>query len=235
MITRAGLALAEAAGEALAAGLRAAHDELSEPLPYKPDAAGAGRRAMKQAALDLLVAADKDEGGARAMRQFQSADNMTDMFGALAAMTLNGASQRDQALDSFFRAHAADPLVLDKWFALQAMIPEHGALERVRALMGHHAFSMTNPNRLRSLIGSFAANPTQFNAPDGSGYAFLADIVLETDKRNAQVAARLLVAFKTWRTLEAGRRSLAEENLRRIAATPGLSADVRDIVTRSLA
>ncbi len=228
-------AVRQALGAALAAGLREAHDDLSEPLPYKPDAAGAGRRAMKQAALDLLVAADKDEGGARAMRQFQSADNMTDMFGALAAMTLNGASQRDQALDSFFRAHAADPLVLDKWFALQAMIPEHGALERVRALMGHHAFSMTNPNRLRSLIGSFAANPTQFNAPDGSGYAFLADIVLETDKRNAQVAARLLVAFKTWRTLESGRRALAEENLRRIAATPDLSADVRDIVTRSLA
>ncbi|MBX9760016.1 MAG: DUF3458 domain-containing protein, partial [Beijerinckiaceae bacterium] len=228
-------ALRLAMGGALAHRLAEAHDELSAPVPYAPDAAGAGRRAMKQAALDLLVAVDKNGGGARAMRQFQSADNMTDMFGALAAMTLNGAPQRDEALDSFFRAHAADPLVLDKWFALQAMIPERGTLERVRALMGHHAFSMTNPNRLRSLIGSFAANPTQFNAADGSGYAFLADIVLETDKRNAQVAARLLVAFKTWRTLETGRRTLAEENLRRIAATPNLSADVRDIVTRSIA
>jgi aminopeptidase N len=125
--------------------------------------------------------------------------------------------------------------VLDKWFALQAMIPEAGTLERVRTLMGRHAFSMTNPNRLRSLIGSFAANPTQFNAPDGSGYAFLADIVLETDSRNAQVAARLLVAFKTWRSLEPGRRTLAEANLRRIASANELSADVRDIITRSLA
>jgi aminopeptidase N len=222
-------------GAALARSLAEAHDELSAPQPYSPDAAGAGRRSMKQAALDLLVAADREEGGTRAMRQFQGADNMTDMFGALAAMTLNGASQREQALDSFFRAHAADPLVLDKWFALQAMIPERGALDRVRALMGHHAFSMTNPNRLRSLIGSFAANPTQFHAADGAGYDFLADIVLETDKRNAQVAARLLVAFKTWRTLEAGRRALAERALRRVADTPELSADVRDIVTRSLA
>jgi aminopeptidase N len=190
---------------------------------------------MKQAALDLIVAATPSESGSRAMRQFQNADNMTDMYGALTALTLNGASEREMALDSFFRAHAADPLVLDKWFALQAMIPESGALDRVRALMGHHAFSMTNPNRLRSLVGSFAANTTQFNAPDGSGYAFLVDIVLETDKRNAQVAARLLVAFKTWRTLEAGRRALAEQSLRRIAAASELSADVRDIVTRSLA
>ena len=228
-------AVREALGAALARQLREAHDALSEPAPYSPDAAGAGRRSMKQAALDLLVAADREDGGERAMRQFQDADNMTDMFGALSALTLNGASEREQALDSFFRAHAADPLVLDKWFALQAMIPERETLARVRALMGHHAFSMTNPNRLRSLVGSFAANPTQFNAPDGSGYAFLADVVLETDKRNAQVAARLLVAFKTWRTLEAGRRALAEENLRRIAATAELSPDVRDIVTRSLA
>ena len=228
-------AVREALGATLARQLREAHDALSEPAPYSPDAAGAGRRSMKQAALDLLVAADREDGGARAMRQFQGADNMTDMFGALSALTLNGASEREQALDSFFRAHAADPLVLDKWFALQAMIPERETLARVRALMGHHAFSMTNPNRLRSLVGSFAANPTQFNAADGSGYAFLADVVLETDRRNAQVAARLLVAFKTWRTLEAGRRALAEEHLRRIAATEDLSPDVRDIVTRSLA
>jgi len=116
------------------------------------------------------------------------------------------------------------------------MIPESGALARVRALMGHHAFSMGNPNRLRSLVGSFAAgNPTQFHAADGSGYAFLADIVLDVDARNPQVAARLLVAFKTWRALETGRKARAEAQLRRVAAAPTLSADVRDIVTRSLA
>ncbi|MFN3888953.1 MAG: aminopeptidase N [Beijerinckiaceae bacterium] len=228
-------AVREALGLALSSPLREAHDELCAPAPYSPDAYSAGRRSMKQAALDLLLAANREEGGERAMRQFETADNMTDMFGALAALTLNGASEREAALDCFFRAHAADPLVLDKWFALQAMIPERGTLERVRSLTGHHAFSMTNPNRLRSLVGSFAANVTQFNAPDGSGYAFLADVVLETDKRNAQVAARLLVAFKTWRTLEAGRRALAEQNLRRIAGTADLSPDVRDIVTRSLA
>jgi aminopeptidase N len=169
------------------------------------------------------------------MRQHQSADNMTDSFGALAALAMNGASQRQQALDSFFRSHAADPLVLDKWFALQAMIPEPATLARVKDLMSHHAFSMSNPNRLRSLIGTLAnANPTQFNAADGRGYALLADVVLEMDSRNAQIAARLLVAFKTWRSLEPGRRAHAEAQLLRIGGQETLSADVRDIVTRSL-
>jgi aminopeptidase N len=101
--------------------------------------------------------------------------------------------------------------------------------------MHHHAFSMSNPNRLRSLIGTLAnANPTQFNAPDGQGYALLADVVLEMDGRNAQIAARLLVAFKAWRSLEPGRKALAEAQLQRIAAHEQLSPDVRDIVTRSL-
>jgi aminopeptidase N len=125
--------------------------------------------------------------------------------------------------------------VLDKWFALQAMIPEPATLARVKDLMSHHAFSMSNPNRLRSLIGTLAnANPTQFNAADGRGYALLADVVLEMDSRNAQIAARLLVAFKTWRSLEPGRRAHAEAQLLRIAGQETLSADVRDIVTRSL-
>jgi aminopeptidase N len=229
-------ALRAAMGHALKASLREIHDALAAPGPYAPNAEGAGRRALKQAALDLLACADRDEGGERAMRQFQSADNMTDMFGALSALTLNGAPQRGQALDSFFRAHAADPLVLDKWFALQAMIPEPRTLERVKGLMEHHAFSFANPNRLRALVGSFAmANVSQFNAADGSGYEFLADVTLKTDARNPQVAARLLVAFKAWRNLESGRRALAEAQLRRIAAQESLSADVRDIVTRSLA
>jgi aminopeptidase N len=228
-------ALRKALGAALGPALAEMHDELSQPAPYAPDAASGGKRALKQVALDLLVAADRDDGGERAMRQYQGADNMTDLFGALVAMAMNSASQREQALDSFFRSHAADPLVLDKWFALQAMIPEAATMRRVKELMHHHAFSMSNPNRLRSLIGTLAnANPTQFNAPDGQGYALLADVVLEMDGRNAQIAARLLVAFKAWRSLEPGRKALAEAQLQRIAAHEQLSPDVRDIVTRSL-
>ncbi len=217
--------------------LRQAHDALTEArAPYTPDAAGAGRRALRNASLDLLAAGAPGIGGELAMRQFESADNMTDQFGALSTLASIPGERRERALDQFFRAHAADPLVIDKWFALQAAIPEQGALARVRELMGHHAFSAKNPNRLRALVGSFAAmNPTRFHAPDGSGYEFLADVALDTDLRNPQVAARLLAAFRAWRSMEAGRRGLAERALRRIAAREELSRDARDIVDRSLA
>jgi aminopeptidase N len=161
---------------------------------------------------------------------------MTNRFAALATLSLIPGAQRDGALEAFYRDYQADPLVLDKWFALQAMIPEADALARVRRLMEHPAFSLSNPNRLRSLVGTFsAANQTQFNAPDGSGYDFLVDLAASMDARNPQVAARLLVAFKSWRNLEAGRRAKAEAALRRIQAIAQLSPDVRDIVERSLA
>ncbi|MEJ1937212.1 aminopeptidase N C-terminal domain-containing protein, partial [Nostoc sp. NIES-2111] len=104
------------------------------------------------------------------------------------------------------------------------------------SLMGHEAFSLANPNRTRSLIGSFAmGNLSQFHRADGAGYAFLADIVLTLDATNPQVAARLLGSFRTWRSLEPGRRALAEAQLRRIAERDSLSPDVSDIVVRSLA
>ena len=125
--------------------------------------------------------------------------------------------------------------MVDKWFALQAATPGRGTLDRVRALTGHPAFSFANPNRVRSLIGNFAAaNHTEFNRPDGAGYDFVADAVLDLDKRNPQVAARLLSAFRSWRVLEPGRRAKAEAALRRVAAGPSLSPDVADIVNRCL-
>jgi aminopeptidase N len=139
-------------------------------------------------------------------------------------------------LDAFYALFRDDPLVVDKWFTLQATIPESGTLDRVRALMQHEAFSIANPNRVRALVGSFAtANQTQFNRADGAGYAFVADTVLLLDGRNPQVAARILSAFKSWRALERGRRHQAEQALRRIANAATLSADVADIVNRALA
>ena len=126
--------------------------------------------------------------------------------------------------------------MLDKWFALQAMIPEADALDRIRRLMEHPAFSLTNPNRVRSLVGSFSVgNPTQFHRRDGAGYAFLADTVLTLDPTNPQVAARLLTAFGPWRTMESRRRAEAETALQRIARQADLSPDVSDIAQRSLA
>ena len=136
----------------------------------------------------------------------------------------------------FYSRYKHEPLVIDKWFTLQATIGEETTLARIETLMNHEAFSLANPNRIRALIGAFAlSNTTQFNRGDGAGYQFLARIVLDLDTRNPQVAARLLSAFRTWRSFEPIRQNHAEAALVSIAASPQLSADVRDIVTRSLA
>ena len=203
--------------------------------PFSPDAAGAGRRAFRNAALLLLAAAHPDEGGALAERQFETADNMTDRFASLVALSLSPGDRRERALGSFYRSFEGEPLVIDKWFGLQAAIPEPGTAERVKALMSHPAFSMATPNRVYALIGGFAGNATQFNRADGAGYDLVADVVLALDPKNPQVAARMLNAFRSWRIMEPARRTHAEAALHRIAAQPTLSADVKDIVTRSLA
>jgi aminopeptidase N len=217
-------------------GLRETYDRLATSGPYAPDPASAGRRALKNVCLDLLTAPGERSALGLAMQQYERADNMTDRMAALAALSLHDVPERAAALDDFYRRFQSDPLVIDKWFALQASIPEHGTLERVRALTEHKAFSFANPNRVRSLIGAFAqSNPTQFNRPDGAGYDFLVDVVRRLDPANPQVAARMLGSMKSWRTLEAGRRARAETALRRIAAVENLSRDVADIVGRCLA
>ncbi len=202
---------------------------------YSPDAASAGRRALRNVCLDLAAAGGASSAIAQAMRQYESADNMTDRMAALSTLSLHDVPERAAALDDFYRRFETDPLVVDKWFSLQAMIPEAQTLARVRTLTAHPAFSFANPNRLRALIGAFAqANQTQFNRADGAGYDLVADTVLALDKKNPQVAARLLSAFKSWRVLEATRRARAEATLRRVAARDELSRDVQDIVSRSL-
>jgi aminopeptidase N len=116
------------------------------------------------------------------------------------------------------------------------MIPQPDTLDKVRALTAHAAFSFANPNRVRALIGAFAqGNPTQFNRADGAGYEFIADIVLALDPKNPQLAARLATAFRSWRTLEQGRRGKAQAALERIKAAPNRSRDLADIVERALA
>jgi aminopeptidase N len=223
-------------GVLLAERLTGVWDRLESGAPYAPDAASAGRRALRNVALDLLGAGDPRWGEELAARQVAGAANMTDRLAALAVLALIPGDRREAALAAFGARYAAEPLVLDKWFAIQACIPESDTLERVRGLMRHPAFALSNPNRVRSLVGAFAmANPTQFHRPDGAGYALLEDIVVRLNGTNPQVAARLLTAFGTWRSMEAERRSAAERSLRAIAAAPNLSPDVSDIVGRSLA
>ena len=226
----------------LGAGLRERLTRLRETLAeppgatFSPDAASAGRRALRNAALDLIAAADAEAGTALAQAQIEAATNMTDRLAGLATLALLPGEAREAALTAFAGRYADEPLVLDKWFAIQAMIPEDRTVARIRRLQTHPAFAMTNPNRVRSLIGSFSlANPTQFNRPDGAGFDLLAEAVLAIDGANPQLAARLMTAFGPWRRLEPGRRAAAESVLRRIVATPALSRDVTDIATRSLA
>jgi aminopeptidase N len=220
----------------LNAALTAAYNSLAASGPYSPDAASAGRRMLRNVCLDLLAATQERHAIALAARQYQTADNMTDRMAALATLSLHAVAEQTAAFDDFYRRYREDPLVIDKWLALQAMMPLPATLDRVRMLTGHPAFSMSNPNRVRSLIGAFAhSNPTQFNRADGAGYEFVADRILELDPANPQVASRMTTAFRSWRALESGRRSRAQAALQRIAAAPGLSRDVGDIVERALA
>ncbi len=209
---------------------------LSSGTSYAPDAAGSGRRALRNAVLDLATAGNAVQGAALCREQFDKADNMTERFGALVAAAQAPGEAREAMLRDFEAMYGDDPLVLDKWFALQASIPEPATLDRVKALLDHEGFSLANPNRTRALVGTFAmANLSQFNRADGAGHAFVADVVLRLDAQNPQVAARILGAFRTWRSLEPIRRASAEKALRRIASGTELSPDVGDIVSRSLA
>jgi len=221
-------------GRGHASALAQIYDKLFDAGPFSPDASSAGRRALRNLALAMLTAGREPGCVERAQRQFAEANNMTERFAALAALATIPGEAREHALESFWRAHADDALILDKWFALQAHIPERETLDRVRRLMAHHSFSLSNPNRVRALIGGFAANQTQFNRADGLGYELLAEVVLKLDPSNPQIAARLLSALRSWRSFEPKRQEKAEATLRRIAAQAGLSADLSDIVTRSL-
>jgi aminopeptidase N len=223
-------------GDGLNDKLANTYKSTAVPGPYSPDAASAGKRSLRNACLDLLAAGGSPEAIDRAERQYHGADNMTDRMAALVTLAQHAGAARERVLADFYARYADNALVIDKWLALQATIPEPETLDRVRSLTTHPAFDFTNPNRLRSLIGSFAqANPSQFNRADGEGYEFVANIILSLDPKNPQVAARLATAFRTWRGLEAGRRGKAQTALARIKATAGLSRDVAEIVERTLA
>ncbi len=229
-------ALRAAAGQHLAAAIEDRYRTLTGTSPYRPDAAGAGRRALRNTCLDLMVAARAPDAIALAARQYRDADNMTDRMAALGSLSLCDVPERAAALDDFYERYQDNALVIDKWLSLQASIPEPATLARVKALTSHPAFSMSNPNRVRALFVSFAmSNQTQLNRSDGAGYDLLVDTVLALDPKNPQVAARLLTALKSWRVLETGRRAHAEAALRKVAAQPSLSRDVGDIVSRALA
>jgi aminopeptidase N len=224
---------------ALASAHRAAFEATFERCasrePYRNDAASIDRRRLEIASLRYLAALDDPAWTARIARLFETADNMTERQAALALLVDCPGPEREAALDEFHRTWRHDPLVLDKWFGVQALSILPDTARRVEVLARHPDFSLANPNRVRALVGSFAAgNAVRFHGSDGRGYAFLADIVLELDPRNPQLASRMVSMFSQWRRYEAGRRGLMEAQLERIASRPELSKDVYEMVARTL-
>jgi aminopeptidase N len=224
---------AEIAGQ-FAAKFRAIYDAQRTNAPYSPDADNAGKRSLQNVALAYLTAGP--EGSAPAEAQFRSADNMTDRLAALSLLNQTEGEARDDALAAFAARYDANALVMDKWFALQATAPMPGAADRVRDLMEHPRFSITNPNKVRALIGAFAmGNQTGFHAADGSGYAFLAEQIIRLNGLNPQIAARLIGPLGRWRKFDAARQSQMRAALKDIAATPDLAPDLFEVVSKSLA
>jgi aminopeptidase N len=194
-----------------------------------------GIRRLRTVALGLMAASDRGQAASLAKAQFDTADNMTDRQGALGVLVSLEAPERQEALNAFYDRFRNDPLVLDKWFALQAAAQRSDTVDQVLKLSGHPDFVMTNPNRLRSLTGTFGANHWAFHSADGRGYAFLADMIIAADKLNPQVAARLVPPFGRWRRFEPMRAEMMRQALERIVAAPGLSKDVFEQVSKSLA
>ncbi|WP_044562647.1 aminopeptidase N [Azospirillum sp. B4] len=194
-----------------------------------------GRRALKNAALAYLMALDDAPARALCLAQYQGAATMTDAIAALALIADSEMGERADCLAHFADRWRDEALVMDKWFAVQALSDRPDTLDRVRALLDHPSFSIRNPNKVYALVGSFAANPSKFHAADGSGYAFLADTVLTLDKLNPQVASRMVKPLARWRPYDSGRQTHAKAALERIVGTAGLSRDVYEIASKSLA
>jgi aminopeptidase N len=222
-------------GARLRTELLAQYDANLTPGEYSPDALSAGRRALKNLALAYLCSAGDEEGIALAQTQCDNATNMTDRSAALVALVHANAPGAPAALDAFYADFAKEALVVDKWFAMQASAPGTD-LAAVRALMTHPAFSLRNPNRARSLVSTFcAANPVQFHAVDGSGYAFWAEEVIALDALNPQVASRLARAMDRWRRYAPAFQVHMKKALQQVAGRKKLSNDVREVISKALA
>jgi len=194
-----------------------------------------GARRLRSVALGLLAAGDPALGTRLAKSQFDSADNMTDRQGALVVLSSLDGAERAEALQAFHDRYEKDPLVIDKWFSVQASAQRKDTIDQVEALARHPQFNPANPNRLRSIAVVFGMNQWAFHDASGRGYRFLADLILKADKINPQVAARLLPPFGRWRRFDERRSAMMRGELERMLATPGLSKDLYEQVSKSLA
>ncbi|MEZ4599170.1 MAG: aminopeptidase N [Syntrophotaleaceae bacterium] len=205
-----------------------------ESGPYDVQPGSVARRSFKNLCLDYLTTLGGDNHRLL-LESYRQAGNMTDKIAALNLLANCDIAERRMALEDFFRFSANDPLVLDKWFAVQARSRLPETLEVVVRLTTHPAFNFNNPNRVRSLLGVFSrGNPLRFHAADGSGYAFLSEQILRIDRQNPQLAARLAEAFGSWRRFEPVRRKQMHMHLTGMAKEKHLSRDLAEVVTRAL-
>jgi len=202
---------------------------------YSPDALSAGWRALRNAALGYLVELDEPVTRALCVKQLETADNMTDAFAALVRLANCDSTERAPALETFYRRWKDEPLVVDKWLAVQSGSRLPSALSDTRRLMQHPAFNIRNPNKVYALLGGFRGNQVRFHAKDGSGYAFAADQVIALDAINPQVAARMARGLDRWRKFDAGRQSHARAALERMRDAKSVSKGVLEIASRALA
>jgi aminopeptidase N len=224
--------LAEALAVELEALYRANHREESGQL----DTGAVGRRALKNVCLEYLAELETPAVQELCVRQFREARNMTDQIAALGCIVNSQNPEKAACLEAFYTQWQREDLVIDKWFSLQAASPLPGTLEIVHKLLEHPAFDLRTPNRARSVIGAFSqSNPVNFHAADGTGYRFLGDQVIALNSLNPQVASRMIQAFTQWRRYDETRQKLACEQLQRIAGTEGISKDVYEVATKSLA
>lgn len=214
-----------------------ANREVSRATPYVAAAEHFARRSLQNIALSYLMLTGKPQALEAALEQFEHSDNMTERLTALAVLVNSPfEAERAKALQAFAEHFKDNPLVMDQWFSVQAASSQPGGLARVKALMQHPAFTLKNPNKVRALVGAFAGqNLVNFHAADGSGYRFLADLVIELNALNPQIASRQLAPLTRWRKYDDARQALMKGELERIRASGELSSDVYEVVSKSLA
>ncbi|WP_365888898.1 DUF3458 domain-containing protein, partial [Desulfuromonas sp.] len=219
----------------LEAELIGRYRSLEEPGPYSVEPRAVGRRSLKNLCLATLMTLEEGEGVGLCLEQLRRGGNMTDELAALSCLADSDLPGRQEALDAFYGRWRHEPLVLDKWFTLQAASKRAGTLAEVKRLAAHPDFNIKNPNRVRALVGAFSmANPAAFHAASGEGYAFIADRVLELDPLNPMGAARLAGGLSRWRRYDEGRQRLMRGQLKRILDTGGISRDLYEVVSKSL-
>ena len=214
--------------------LERAYSDLQTDTPFSPDALSAGKRSLRNAAIAILASQGRHDTKLQAKAQFDTAINMTDEISALMTLLKMPGKEGDAAAEQFFEKWKDNPLVVDKWFSVRAYDSRPKSLSVIASLLDHAAYQANNPNRVRALVGGFAmGNPKTFHAPDGSGYAFFTDRVLDMDSRNPGVAARLLGIFEIWPRLDEARRSMIKAQLNRVIASKP-SKNVLEIATKAL-